>query len=253
MDNQNISLNEGQENVVDSQPVEQVDTTVNEPVNAGNEEVATPQADVKPVQTAEQNAEFARVRREAETKAKDQMISEMYGESHGIHTYAEYKRLLVAQKAGVDPDALMPLFEEWKQTDPEYQSFKESQTKMQANETLSHLNNELKEIGLDLQIKDLTTEELSKLPNIKKINDYMDKGHDLTEAFFLANKKEVIDRRVKQVEAETIKKLQANATASPGALGTNGDEAIATNVWSMGNEDFKTMKERVLRGEYRKS
>ena len=44
-----------------------------------NTEVATVQNEKPVKQTPEQNAEFAKVRREAETKAKDAVIAEMYG------------------------------------------------------------------------------------------------------------------------------------------------------------------------------
>lgn len=98
---ENLNLNEGQESVVDSQ-IEQAESTV-ETVNADSVSSTTDkQEESKPVQSAEENAKFAEVRRraaeEAKIKARDELIAEMYGESHGIHTYAEYQAAIEKQK-----------------------------------------------------------------------------------------------------------------------------------------------------------
>lgn len=66
-----------------------------ESVNGG----AAPAAEVKkPVQTAEENARFAAVRREAEIKAKDALVAEIYG-AQGIKTYEQYQKALAAEVA----------------------------------------------------------------------------------------------------------------------------------------------------------
>jgi len=228
---ENIVSSVNAEPVVNVEPQE---TTVNEPVNAGSGEVATPQTVSKPVQTPEQNAEFARVRREAETKAKDAVISEMYGESHGIHTYAEYQAALADQKAaeqrakfqeenGIDPDALKPVFQQWKESDPDFQELKAIRAEKNQTKALTDLNNELKDAGVDLQIKDLSNEELSKLPNIDGILEQVQKGHSLADAFFLANKKDIISRQAQTAQQETIKKITANGESSPGSLSAGGE------------------------------
>lgn len=102
MDDMNLNTVDAvQENVVDSQ-AEQVETTV-ETVNADNANVTLGrQEETKPVQSAEENAKFAEVRRraaeEARVSARDEMIAEMYGKSHGINTYAEYQEALAKQE-----------------------------------------------------------------------------------------------------------------------------------------------------------
>jgi hypothetical protein len=208
----------------------QVEQEVSESVS---EEVA-PSQNEKPVQTPEQNAEFAKVRREAETKARDAVIAEMYGESHGIHTYAEYQKALADQKAaeqrakfqeenGIDPDALKPLFDQWKESDPDLQEAKLMRAERNQTKALTDLNNELKDAGVDLQIKDLSNEELSKLPNIDKILEQVQKGHTLADAFFLANKKDIISRQAQTAQQEAIKKITANGESSPGSLSAGGE------------------------------
>lgn len=97
------------ESTVNAEPVANVEpqVEVNETSleNAqSSESVNTEVAPVenKQVQSAEENAKFAEVRRkaaeEAKVKAKDEMISEMYGASHGIHTYAEYQAAMAKQE-----------------------------------------------------------------------------------------------------------------------------------------------------------
>lgn len=84
-------------NVEPQQTNEPVDTTANEPVNAGSGEVAPSQTASKPVQSAEENAKFAAIRREAEAKAQaeaqkivDAEYSRLYGAEYGIHSKADY-------------------------------------------------------------------------------------------------------------------------------------------------------------------
>lgn len=102
------------ENVVDSQETEQ-DETADKAVNAEKEETAIPQADEKPVQDTETNKIYAKIRKEAEAKAKDEAIAEMGMEWNGkpITTYAQYKQALnekaeydrrkSLQDQGIDP------------------------------------------------------------------------------------------------------------------------------------------------------
>lgn len=104
-----LKMDEMNLNVVDATQSEVVGTQAeviateqdNTSTDSALGEVATPQQNEKPVQSAEENAKFAEVRRkaeaEAETRTRDRMISEMYGESHGIHTYAEYQAAIAKQ------------------------------------------------------------------------------------------------------------------------------------------------------------
>jgi hypothetical protein len=85
-----------QENAVGSQ-TEQVETNV-ETVNADSVSATADKQETKPVQSAEDNARFAEVRRKAEAEARDKVIDEMYGASHNIHTYAEYQASIERQK-----------------------------------------------------------------------------------------------------------------------------------------------------------
>lgn len=257
MDETILNPSEGQENVVDSQQ-----TTVNEPVNAGSGEVAPSQTDSKPIQTPEQNAEYARVRRESEAKAKDQVIAEMYGESHGIYTYADYQKAIAEQQAeqerqrlqeetGIDPNALKPIFEEWKKSDPDFQELSKARQQNYLDNTIKEFNSEMKDLGLEFELKSLDAEELKKLPNVDKITNYVKNGYSLTDAYFLANKKDILGKKAQSVQQETINKITANGQSSPGSLGSGGETEV-NSVYSMSKTDFAKMQEQVLRGERKK-
>lgn len=83
-----------------------------DPAPGATEEPAAPQAGQK-VQSPEDNAKFAAIRRETEQKAMDKVVSEMGMEWNGkpIKTYAEYQSALTerqaiedAQKHNIDPE-----------------------------------------------------------------------------------------------------------------------------------------------------
>jgi hypothetical protein len=201
-----------------------------------NVEVAEPQ---KPVQSPEENAKYAAIRREAEQKTQkaiDAEYSRLYGAEYGIHTKADYDAAIAKQEAeakreqfkeenGIDPEALKPVFQQWKESDPDFQELKAIRAEKNTNTALADLNNELKDAGLDLQIKDTSSEELLKLPNIDKILDLVqNKKHSLADAFFLANKKDIINRQAQTAQQETIKKIAANGASSPGSLSNNNTE-----------------------------
>jgi hypothetical protein len=97
------SENAEQENVVDS-PQEETEQDTAETVSADktddaeNEEVTPSQQKEKPVQTPEENAKIAAARRAAAQRAKDEVIAEVYGETNGIKTYADYRAALAKQQ-----------------------------------------------------------------------------------------------------------------------------------------------------------
>ncbi|MCE5227877.1 MAG: hypothetical protein LLG05_18715 [Porphyromonadaceae bacterium] len=216
--------------------VEPQTETVIEPVNAG-EGTATPETVEKTPQTPEQNAEFARVRREAETKAsaKERERADKFAQRYGYSTFdemeseqaraeAEAEKQQFVEKNGFDPDSVKPLFEQWKESDPDFQELKSVRAERNATKALSDLNRELEDAGVDLKLADLSDAELNKVPNIEKVTEYVTKGHSLADAFFLANKKDIISKQAEKAQQDTIKKINANGESSPGSLSGGGED-----------------------------
>jgi hypothetical protein len=224
----------------------------NESVNEG---VATSQ---KPVQSAEDNAKFAAIRREAEqkaaTKAKDEIIAEMYGESHRIYTYADYQKALADQKAqeqrqqfqdenGFDPDVIKPVVEQMLKSDPRYQRLEQMEREANVSTAVSKFSEEFPELGIK------SFDDIAKLPNIDKMYEYVNsKGLSLNDAYKLANYGDVIGKTATQAQQEAIKKIAANGASSPGSLAAGG-EGEEKSIFKMSQTDFHKLQEEVLRGE----
>lgn len=161
---------------------------------------------------------------------------------------AEEEREQFRQQNGFDPDSVKPLFEQWKESDPDFAELKAIKADKAATTALNDLNAQLKDVGMDLQIADTSDAELNKLPNIDQITQLVTKGHSLADAFFLANKKDIIASQTAKAQQETIKKINANGESSPGSL-AGGGEAHSNSVHSMSKADFVRLQEEVLRGE----
>lgn len=204
-------------------------------VSVENSEVAEP----KPVQDKETNAQYAAMRRETEKKAKDAVISEMYGETYGIHTYEDYKAALDKQKAaeeaekmGVDPDF--------------YQQFNSMKSKLDAIEREKTLLEQDAKMRSDPARGELYKQWESDVKD-KAVNYAV----DLKTAFLL-----LLDERLPDLlsgtktkaEQEAVKKILNNAQSSPGALGSEGAEP-ASSLKNMSDKDFEDLVNKVKRGE----
>lgn len=204
-------------------------------------------ADVSNVSTSETVAEsnngtevtetqvFAKRLKESTQKAVDAEYEKLYGTEYGIKSKADYDAYMAKQEAeaqreqfkqqnGFDPDTVKPLFEQWKKNDPDFQELSQIRKEKTVNKHLTDLNNELKENGVDLQLKDLSDEEIKKIPNVDKVTEYVKKGHSLADAFWLANKKEILSKEKTTAEQEAIKKIASNGASSPGSLSAGGEE-----------------------------
>ncbi|HEY5585718.1 MAG TPA: hypothetical protein VIK78_14680 [Ruminiclostridium sp.] len=197
--------------------------------------------------------------KETNSKAIDAEYSRLFGAEHNIHTKAEYDKAIANQQEaednakfqednGFDPNSVKPLFEQWKQNDPDFQELSSIRQQNKITEALTDLNSELKDCGIDLQLKDLSAAEVAKIPNADKVTDLVSKGKTLSEAVFLANKKDFFAKQTATAQQDTIKKIAANGLSSPGSLGGGGDNSEKT-VYSMSKADFAKMQNEVLRGE----
>ena len=248
-----------EESTVNAEPVVNVEPQENdviESVESDNPEVTTGQQEEKHVQSKEDNAKFAEVRRTAQREAQDKLIAEMYGESHGIYTKADYDRVVREQKEAelleqmrdTDTDP-KDIYAKLKESDPDFQEFQKIKTETYTARQISELNIDLKEMGLDLEIK--SVDDLAKLPNSESIVNHIQKGKTLAEAYFLANKKEIISTQAQKAQAEIMKKTEQLNGASPGALDSSGGERT-NSIYAMSDKDFAKMKEDALSGRLRK-
>ncbi len=259
------TVDAGQENVVDSQqtevvetaePTETVETESSDVVEteSASSEVAT--EPVKQVQSQDDNAKFADVRRKAEQAGRDKFISDQYGKSHNIHTEADYKAAIAKQKqtdleesvrsGEVDPKEA---YEQMKANDPDFQALKKSQEETSINNQIKQLNTDLKDLDIELEINSL--DDIVKLDNVDEITKHIDSGKTLAEAYFLANKKQIIEKRAERVQTETLNKVASLESANPGSLNNPG-ESKPDSIYDLSEADFKKMQEDVIMGRHKK-
>lgn len=205
------------------------------------EEVAEPQR-----QDAQTNAQYAKMRREyeakmqaAEIKAKDDMVARIYGESHGIKTFAEYEKAVrdaelqqEAEEAGMDPKT--------------YAKLKELEAKVQTYEKQESYSEQDKKLSKDPVTSSIYKQYKDEVRNIS--NQY---GVDLQSAFtFLVGQK--LPEILGQAQQSTITKIQENGRSSPGSLSKAGSNQ-SYDAFSMSSKDFEAMVEKAKAGALRKS
>lgn len=246
MDEELNSSSVEQAGVVDqpeeTEQTETVDTT-EQTVNADdNPETATPavEEEVKPVQTPEQNAQFADVRRRASTEAQDQTIAEMglSWNDKPISTYSEYKSALNEQKLqkeaeekGVDPE----LYTKMNTMQSQLDSMNRDKTLIEQDNSLS---NDPKVGELYKQYRD-QTHEIASQYNV----DY----DTALTILIRENLSDIMGKKSIQTEQDTIKGLQQNSNTSPGSL-SNGLFNKA-NIGKMDKKSFAELTQQAIRGE----
>lgn len=199
---------------------------------------ANPQPAQKQVQSQEDNAKFAAIRRETEQKAKDAVIAEMYGKSHGIYTYADYQKAVQeqqrrqeAEQKGIDPD----FYNEFQSVKDELNSYKREKTLLQQE---TELTNDPVKGQLYGQWKD----------DVKSIASQY--NVDLRTAFTLVLEErlpDILSQNAKKIQNETISKINENGSTSPGQLGGGaGDNSFFTR------EQVKAMSQSEVNKNYDK-
>lgn len=213
-----------------AEPVEE--TQVEENVS---EEVVEPQ---RPVQDAETNAQFARVRRETEQKAKDQVIAQLYGQ-YGINTYAEYEQAVRQQQMQAEAEK--------KNMDPEvYETIQSLVSKVNNYERQTAFA----EQDTTLQ-SDPTYGDFYKKYRDEVKNDAQVYGVDLDTAFTWKLREklpEILSSTSRQIEQTTVKNLINNKTTSPGPVGQDGPD-VKSGYLAMSPTERRAFREKVKRGE----
>jgi hypothetical protein len=191
-------------------------------------------ASQKVVQTPEQNAAFAQMRRKADQAEREKEktkrdleiakkygvqygifseedIAAKFGQSHGINTLEEFESALqqqAAREAGIDPN----LINQFVSTHPDVQKAREFMEQMIRQQTQAQLENELRELVEEypeLQLKTLA--DLQRLPNYDAIIEKAKKGNTLLEAYVLVNRKEISQKAKEQGAQQTIRNINSKS------------------------------------------
>lgn len=244
MENENV-LNDTQEQVVDvpeTEPVtSEVESTIEENLIVETEEVATPQ------QSKEENAQFAKIRREADQKAQkkvDQIYKDLYDGQPNPYTgkpieseadFLEYKQQHeLAQQAearGVSVEEQKEWLESLKkeiiETDPLIK---------QQNEELNYYRQR--------EIENLIAQDLKRIqaldPKVKNLNDL---GQDFAK---------LIGAGIDAVTAYNAVKANTTTTPTMGDVIEKNINTPENKFANMSDEDFERYIKMAERGELKK-
>ena len=220
--NENISeVVEPIENEQDNELVEDTEQTV----DAEDGEVTPPAVDEKPVQTDEENANYAKIRREAQAEAKtetqkaiDQEYSNMYKESHGITTKAQYDEAIKEQQRQEEYEELS------KTVNPdiarELQENREFRKKYEAEQTTKAEQDRIQK-GYDEFSSEYPDVKADDIPSEvwKQVNEG---GKSLTDAYARYESKQLKER------IKTLEHNKSNESKSPvGSVTSHGSKEIA--------------------------
>jgi hypothetical protein len=211
--------------------------------------VGTPETTSVPQTDVTQTQVFAhRLKDEtskAEQRARDALIAEMYGESHGIRTYAEYQAATQRQReaedrqryqqAGLDPDMLNQFLE----NHPDIKAARE----LKRDNTLLEQDRKLESDPNFGELYKQFRDEVHQLAKLAQAD------YDTAFTLVLRDKlPSLLSGTKTQAEQEAIKKITQNAQTSTGSL-SGGDVPHSTSISQMPKTDFNKLVEQVKRGE----
>lgn len=220
------------EEVAETQETEVTEPTesTEESTQGVSEEVADSQTD-STVQSAEDNAKYADIRRKAEEKARqkaqqeaDSKFAELFGEEYGIKSMDEYFNAIKEQR---EQDRINKLVE---QNIPEEYAKELIESKKFREQYESELKQKQEEAERLAELKEFQKEfpdaKLDEIP--QEVFEDVAKGKTLTDAY---SRYEV---KALKAQLEQLKKTQENAQASTGSAAGNGnvpDDFISEEVF----------------------
>lgn len=238
----------GEQQQVEVQQINSTETGVNSEVAAqGGEQDKSNGAAI----TAEiKRREAAIQKRYEEQYGGVQKNLERVAKAYGFHDVDSYMAALdqyerqqeieqEARRLGVEPDVvarfreeLNPLKEKLTQYEQQMQTVREQEASLKVERELTELKTKYPDFD---QYKDRAFELAIK------------SGYRLEDAYKLASYEDKMANTAKQTEAETIRKLQQNASTTPGALGAEGAEH-KTGFASMSKAEQRKFIEDVKAG-----
>lgn len=193
-------------------------------------------ADPEPERDLERDKSFAELRRakeDAERKlnADDQWAKENWGHM-GINTMEQYKQALADQKKredyaekGLDYDEMKKAIKEEIESHPQVLSAKEKTELLEVNTEIRNLKKDFPDVDISevSSIGDLRS-ALEKLPNWDKIQQKVNRGYELRDAYELVNRDEIQSKRSAQLEQAARNKVNGKNHLKASPTGAAGEE-----------------------------
>jgi hypothetical protein len=217
-----------------------LDTNSGDGSSENNQEVADPDR-TPPAQDDKTNAAFAKMRRDKEAleeqlRSMDAMISQQYGESHGIHTFAEYQAALEAQRQEEERqryvDAGLPedVIDKLSKVDQVLQQAEQEKFNRLLTDNYTELAKEYPDLVKTPQ--DINPEVWQKWNDGKT-------GLSLTEAYELVNKKAIREH----LQASSKQSALNNINSKSHIRGNGGEGADDVDLTSVPPETMQAYRQ----------
>ena len=238
----------------DEAAVETVEETTEEPaVEAETQETTEEEVAPEPTAVAEDvttTQAFSRRLKEETSKAtqagRDATYSEQYGESHGIHTEAEYKQALATQR---DQEMRESLKDKGYPDEEATQIVEDRKFRQEHEVTLNTQANSQRDYAeyLDLTADYTDIKDPSQIPaEVWQLK--ADKNISLLDAqnrIAVRDFKAQLAKTKLDTEQETIKKISKNAATSPGSASDGNVSHQSKSVSDMSAAEFESYREEV--------
>lgn len=248
-DNQVIEQPGVEDPVAEEQTEQQTQTETTEPGAEGTEVAAQggEQQDKNygPIITAEVQRREAQIQKKYEAQVKAlERTAKVYGfpdvDSY-LKALDQYEReqeiRAEAEKLGVDESVIIEHLAPLKQKLTEYEQEMQTIREREAQLRIEQEVNRLKSTYPDFEQYQLEALQL-----------VIDKGYAMEDAYKLVSYQDKLANISRQIEAETIRKIQGNAASTPGALGSEGTEH-KTGFASLSREEQRRIIEEVKAGK----
>ena len=195
-------------------------------------------------QTQEDNSKFANMRRESDSYRKqaqeaDQLMSEIYGQSHNIHSVRDYRAAVAQQKQTEEAEA--------KGIDPQiYSQFSSMQARLSAMESEKTLSAQDAQLSNDPKNGELYKEWRDEIHEIAKTYN-----SDYDTAFTLLVRERLTDLMSKSSQKAEQKTLSnvINRSKKQVETGSEGGLTGKIDVNSLTDAQMDDMEQRAMRGE----
>lgn len=197
-------------------------------------------ADPEPQRDFEKDKAFAELRREKEEalrqlKERDNWVVEQWGHL-GIKTWDQYQQALAEEKKkqkyeeqGIDYEAVREIAKEEAANHPDVIKAKQIEQRDAVNAEIRSLKSAYPDVDI-AEVKDMKdlVDTLAKLPNWDEIAKKVNKGYDLKDAFELANRDMIMEKRAKAAAQATRNNARSKDHLKPSGSQAADDVMIIT-------------------------
>ena len=241
-------MDENEQGVMESEVAdlteETIDTTDTTDTTETEETEGVTEAIAEPKQSQEDNSKFANMRRESDSYRKqaqeaDQLMSEMYGASHNIHSVKEYRAAVAQQKQTEEAQA--------KGVDPQiYSQFNSMQARLNAMESEKTLSSQDAQLSNDPKNGELYKEWRDEIHSIASEHNV---DYDIAFTYLVRERlSELMSKSSQKVEQKTLSNI---INRSKKQVETGGESGLTgkIDVNSLTDAQMDDMEQRAMRGE----